>query len=559
MTPSIASDGSRVGLRSGESAQIYVRDLDEFEARPIAGTQDASNSLPPCFSPDGTWIAYTVANSALKKSPIAGGAALTVAEGLDGADFCDWGEDGYIYFGTTPGIMRIAESGGPAEMLAAFDRESGESSYELPQLLPGGTQLLFSVLGGGGIASLDVAVLDLGTREKTIVLEGAGFTAFAPTGPGAARGHLVYGRNSAIFAAPFDLRNLEAGPASPVLEGVMGIGPVAFAGISDTGTLAYLAGGDVDLGATLQWVDRSGAVTALPEPAHAYADFELAPDGLRAAVSIFDLATFTGDLWLYELDGDRLTRLTFGGINLSPVWTPDGQRLIYFHATAASFQNGEVQFVPADNSAPPVTLSEVQGPPAFPASISPDGTVLIGELGANNSDIWTLPLDAAASTPSAAGGAMLEYLLDTEFNERDAVLSPDGRFLAYASNESGRDEVYVVPYPGPGGKTQVSTAGGRLPRWNRDGRELFYASGAQLMAVDIETAPVFRRLTPKVLFEAPALIDLNADIYDVAPDGTRFLMTALTDAGAGEELDLRIVVNWFEELRKLAPWPERDQ
>jgi hypothetical protein len=276
-------------------------------------------------------------------------------------------------------------------------------------------------------------------------------------------------------------------------------------------------------------------------------------------VSIIDLETFAVDLWIYELDGDRLTRLTFGGFNAGAVWTPDGQGLIYWHSEARQFQNGELRAVPADNSAPPVTLAEISGAPALPASISPDGTVLIGVLGEANGDIWALRLGDASSTPSDAGSATLDHFIATEFNEREAVLSPDGRFLAYVSNESGRDEVYVVPYPGPGGKTQVSTAGGRLPRWNRNGRELFYASGAELMAVDVETSSAFRRLTPKVLFEAPVLLNPNADYYDVAPDGSRFFMTGAAASRAAEGLDIHIVVNWFEELRELAPWPERDQ
>jgi serine/threonine-protein kinase len=556
---SISRDGSRIGFRAGNPAQIFVRRLDEFEARPVSGAQAGTAPWPPCFSPDGTSLAYSVLGGEIKKVPLAGGAALTVAEGLDTPDWCDWADDGYIYFGVNAGIMRVAESGGETEMVAAFDAASGEVSAELPQLLPGGRQLLFTVLGSDGLANPDLAVLNLETRERSALIRGAGYATYAPTGPGATQGHLVYGRSGALFAAPFDLSTLEAGPASPVLEGIRATGPTSFVGVSDTGTLAYLVGASTAIGTLLQWVDRTGAAGPLPEGVHAYGSVALSPDGQRAAVDIFDFETLTVDLWVYELDGDRLTRLTFGGLNGPAVWTPDGQRLVYWHAETISATAGELRVVPGDNSAPPATLVAVQEAAAIPTSISFDGTVLIGtrNRGANNSDIWALSLDASTATDAASPA--IDDVLGTNFNEREARLSPDGRHIAYTSNESGRDEIYVVPYPGPGGKTQVSTAGGRLPRWNPNGRELFYVSGTSLMAVDVETAPVFRRLTPKVLFEAPQLASTNADSYDIAPDGSRFLMEAIPESAEGEQVDIRIVVNWFEELRKLAPWPERDQ
>jgi hypothetical protein len=457
--------------------------------------------------------------------------------------------------------MRVAESGGEAELVAAVDAASGENSYELPRVLPGGTQLLFTVLGTEGVASLDVAVLDLATRAKSIVLESAGFATFAPTGPGPTRGHIVYGGRSALLAAPFDRRTLQVGPTSPVLGDVMGLGPLAVApGVSDTGTLAYLAGGDVDLGSTLRWTDREGAVQALPEPVHLYGELALSPDGRRVAVSILNVETFETDLWLYELDGDRLTRLTFGGLNAAPVWTPDGERLIHWHAELGDFNDGELRMVPADNSGPPVALVAVQGNAVRPSSISGDGKLLVGTRGLGNGDLWVVPLGESGAAPTdgarPAGGTLAAFLA-TDFDERDAVLSPDARFLAYSSNESGRAEIYVVPFPGPGGKTQVSTDGGRLPRWNRNGRELFYVSGTWLMAVDVEIAPVFRRLTPKPLLESPSLASPDADFYDVSPDGSRFLLGDLDAGASGQEIELRVVVNWFEELRELAPWPER--
>ena len=545
----ISHDGKHLAIRSaGLPSQIYVRKLGEFDTRPIPATSDAAPDSLPCFSPDGDWIAYSTGKT-LKKVSVAGGAAQTVADDLDGADLCDWGEDGNIYFGGTPGIMRVTAAGGRAELVTA-EPASGESGYSGPHLLPGGARLLLTVVRGG-LNDLSLAVLDLTTHEKKILLEGAGFATYAPSGPGSARGYLLYGRDGVLFAAPFDTRTLTAGPPSPVLEGIARVGPIAFASVSDNGTLVYTAGGDFELGMRLQWADRAGTVQALPAPVHTYGDLSLSPDGRRAAVSIADLDTLMRDLWLYEIDGDRLTRLTFGGFNVAPVWMPDGRRMIYWHSDGANFYDGELRAAPADNSAPPVTLAPLRGSLATPTSISADATVLVGSLthGADH-DLWSLPLGDAAASSGGQAGATLMPLLGTAFDEHEASLSPDARYLAYTSNESGRDEVYVIPYPGPGAKTQVSTAGGSMPRWNPSGGELFYASGTQLLAVEVETSPVFRRLTPKVLFEAPSLANPITGGYDVAPDGSRFLMTA--NVGTGRQFELRVVVNWFEELRRLA-------
>jgi Tol biopolymer transport system component len=555
--PSSSRDGRRVGFRAGRLPRLYVRDLDEFDARAIAGTEDGT-LWPPCFSPDGTWIAYSTRNaSVLEKAPLAGGAALTVVEGPDQIGFCDWTEDGYIYFdvnlfGTGNALMRVPESGGRAETIAAPDATIGESDYLFPRLLPDGARLLFTVVGDGA-ASLDVAALDLTTREKKIVLQDAGVATYARTGPDDTRAHLLYGRNGALFAAPFDLRTLEAGPASRVLEGIMSLGALTAVSVSDAGTLAYFSG-TAGVGTTVQWVDRTGAVEELSEFSYAHDDLVLSPDGRRVAVSINNFETLELDLWIYELDGDgdRPTRLSFGGFNIGPVWTADGQRLIYAHAeTRADLDNAELRLVPADNSSPPVGLAHVHGGFVRPSSISFDGTVLIGGQDRGDGDIWRLLLGDLVSSPTNASSATFDYLLETDFRERYATLSPDGRFLAYTSNESGVDEVYVVPYPGPGGKTKVSTNGGTQARWNPNGRELFYVNGTELMAVDIERSPVFRRLSQKVLFESPALA--NEARYTVAPDGARFLMTAQRAAGVEQGIELRIVQNWFEELKRLAP------
>jgi Tol biopolymer transport system component len=334
-----------------------------------------------------------------------------------------------------------------------------------------------------------------------------------------------------------------------VLENFAG-GPAAFASVANNGTLAYFSGGSAP-GTTLRWVERSGAVQALPGPAHIFGDLKLSPDGKTAAASIVDLEKLGADLWLYELDGERLTRLTYDGVNVAPTWTPDGRRLIFAHAKSFNTADAEIRAVDVDSSALPVTLAALPGGGNVqPTSISPDGKTLIGAQahGGGSNDVWTMQLFDASSDVGGNSGPTLTPLLDTSFDERDAVLSPDGRFLAYTSNESGRDEVYVIPYPGRG-RTQVSSGGGKLPRWNPSGRELFFVNGVQLLAVDVDTAGTFRRLTPKVLFEAPELANPSSSMYSVAPDGSRFLMVS----DSGQAVELRVVLNWFEELKRLAP------
>jgi eukaryotic-like serine/threonine-protein kinase len=562
---SISRDGARIAWAG--SSMIQVRELDEFETRSVPGTQGAGTV--PCFSPDGAWIAYGDGLSRLRKAPLAGGAALTLAEGLRGVSFCDWADDGNIYFGTDAGIMQVSDGGGSARLIAAPDFGRGELSLHRPQLLPGGRKLLFSVLREESAESGHVAVLDLVTTERTLVLESAGTGAsFVPTMTGGGRGYLVYARGGALFAVPFDVRRLEAGSPRPVVEGVLpAILGTSNPAVSRSGILAYLSGDTIlDLSlrpATLAWVGRDGEQETLPERAQLFGELKLSPDGRRAVVNIVDLATRTADFWVYEFADDRFTRVTFGGANVGAVWTPDSQRFMYVHLEGGLTQllspggSSELRCVPADSSALPTTLvpSSAWGPGLQePYSLRFDGQVLIGHRNRNdNLDVWALTLpDASCGTASGVAIAP-QSLLDTRFDERHPTFSPDGRFIAYTSNESGRDEVYVVPYPGLGGKTQISRGGGERPRWNSNGRELFYLSAGQMMAIEVETSPVFRAHSPRALFDMPEIAPRNSPAHDVAPDGTRFLLLIQEDPSGPRAAELRVVVNWLEELKRLVP------
>jgi Tol biopolymer transport system component len=314
-------------------------------------------------------------------------------------------------------------------------------------------------------------------------------------------------------------------------------------GFSRSGTVAYPAGAYGSVIAnpvTLGWVNRQGAEQPLSAAVRGYADPRISPDGGRVAIDIVDLGqTIDRHIWLLDAVRGTTSRLTFDQANMSPVWTPDGRRLIYTSASSAVSPRGALASVATDGSGQPETLREEGVARATATSVSPDGKFVIGSTG---NDVWVLSLGGDPKT------AKTLPFLDNRFTRAEFQFSPDGKWVAYQSNESGRNEIYVSPFPGPGGKFQVSSDGGTQPRWNRNGRELFFRSGAKMMAADTELTPTFRAGTPKMLFEK-----VSSD-YDVHPDGKRFLMlkpAATTD----DNSELHIILNWFEDLRKKVPLP----
>ena len=373
-----------------------------------------------------------------------------------------------------------------------------------------------------------------------------GVNFFAPTGAEPGIGHLVYGLNGSLFAAAFDAATLHVGPVVPVLDGTrsaFGLTPIGF---SRSGTLAYPGRGNNAFGSTttLTWVDRQGTEQPLTAPLRRYASPRISPDGGRVAFVVSDLSqTIDAQVWVHDLARGTTTRLTFEGTNSNPVWTADGKRLVYMSLKSYASRTGTLVSLAADGSGQPVTLMG-EGVYPSPTSVSPDGKLVIGVRAAgqarSGNNIWVLPLE---------GDAKPQPFLDNRFTRGDLQLSPDGKWVAYESNESDRNETYVVPYPGPGGRSQVSTDGGTQPRWNRNGRELFFRSGARMMAVDVETGAAFRAGAARVLFER-----VSSD-YDVAPDGKRFLMLK-PSATAGDTTEIHVIVNWFDDLRRRVPLPK---
>jgi Tol biopolymer transport system component len=525
-----------VGRRAGVT-QLFVRTLDSFDAKPIPGTEGAESAF---FSPDGQSIGF-VAGRQLKKVALSGGAPLFLSDVLTNRG-ASWSSDGTIIFTPTTnvGLFRISAAGGTPKPVTTPDRKKGEYGHLWPQILPGGKAVLFTIWTGvGGIDRARVAVLSLVTGKQTILADGGSYARYVSSG------HIVYARAGGLLAVPFDLERLEAtGSPVSILEGVE-MDPnfgAAYFSTSAEGSLAYVPGGIVGGNSTLVWVDRRGAAQPLPAPPRGYDTPRLSPDGQQLAVGIN--GTNPG-VWLYDLVRGTLTKLIEAGvISPYPLWSPDGKRITFKAPLGDPFN---LYQIPADGTGAPEPLTTGETI-TWPGSWSPDGRVLAFVVfgpGPGNSGIRLLKLE---------GHRKPQPFLSQTVTAPGPVFSPDGHWLAYASNESGRREVYVAAYPGPGGKLQISVDGGGEPVWNRNGRELFYRGGdalAKMMAVDVTIQPAFSAGKPRVLFEGRYLTSAGSPAdYDVSPDGQRFLMVKGSDE-APAQIDM--VLNWSDELKRRAP------
>jgi Tol biopolymer transport system component len=533
----LSRDGSRIAYTSGPQRQIYVRMMDQLESRPIPGT-DGAGFLG--FSPDGEWIGFVTVrpDMKLKKISVAGGPPQVLADlvGADGPPLHDWGLDGNIRFILNGALVQIPAAGGKPQTLAARDLKKDGFGLLGPQLLPGRKQVLVSIgQQSGTIRGANIVVLNLETGERKILIEHAsGVPRYLHTGPGSSAGYIVYYTpiTGSLMAAPFDAARMELrGSPVPVVDGVQSAGGFGSYAISDSGTLAYVAGSSGQSSSSaLVWVDRKGVEQPVPGPPRIYASVRLSPDGERIA---FEAESEETDIWVYA-HGTSL-KITGEQHGRYPVWTTDGKRLIYRQGLDTLAE------APADNSGPPSVLANMERP--VPTSVSPDGKLAIGYY-SSTGGLWVLPLPEGSS-----GNAKPQSFLDSRSFKAEPAFSPDGRWVAYRSDETGVREIYVAPYPGPGPKSLISPDGGTTPRWSRDQRELFYRSGARVMAVDVQTDPSFRTGAPKVLFEGTNYVIS----YDVSPDGKRFLMIKRPAAAQSSTDQVTLVLNWFEELRRRAP------
>jgi serine/threonine-protein kinase len=548
--PILSHDGTRVAYsqNSGGGYQIRLRMMDQLEANPIPG---AESGVALVFSPDGQWVVYETdpAPKKLKKILVTGGASVLICD-IEGNFFggASWAPDDTILFTDSRGLMRVLAAGGTPQLLLATDGKSGER-FAFPQLLPEGRSVLFTVYRAYSPDSARVAVLDLKTHTHRVLVSPGNGGQYVPSG------HLVYQRRSTLFAVPFDLKRLAVtGSEVPVAQGV-GNGY----SFSDSSLLVFV-GGTGHIGfrhSKLEWIDRQGHSQTVTEEPRVWWQIAIAPNGKLVTGQILDYKSSSSDsdIWLYDPERRTLTRLTSDGHSVGPLWTPDGRWVTYGSDVtignhAPDGTKAGIYRVPADKSGPPELLLE--GSRIWPTSWTPDGKTLVyGQNGADSKyQIWIVP--APGSTPETKP----RLFSRPSFNEVNALLSPDGKWIAYSSDESGKYEVVVEPFPGPGAKLQVSTHGGWIGAWARNGRELYYVDPdtKQMMAVETQTGPAFHPGQPKAMFKMPdsSISSFNEVIFDVSPDSKHFLVLRPEEA-ANAGSTLIFITNWFDDLRKRAP------
>jgi serine/threonine-protein kinase len=538
----ITPDGSRVVYRG--NSQLLVRALNQLEPTVLSGLGAPRDVF---ISPDGQWVGFFDGITMMKKVAITGGSPVTVVSATQGVPRgATWSEDGTVIFATNApatGLHRVSAAGGEPTVITKPDRERGEGDHYWPEFLPGGKAVLFTItLAAGGIENAQIAVLDLRTGMSKVLIRGGSHAHYVPTG------HLVYAVAGTLRAVGFDLGRLEVtGTPASVIEGVVttGAGAVDFA-VAANGSLVYVPSGAGGAGRqTVVSVDRQGRASPLPGlPPDTYRNVRVSPDGARLA-----LAT-QADVWTYDVVRATLSRLTTDpASDRGPLWTPDGQRIIF---TSSRAGYPELFWRLADGTgsdtrlfAPAKDLLDL-----FASSWSADGKqLLFTEVPPS---VQCVIGRVAIERPSDAN-----VLVKSAFCNGFAAVSPDGRWMAYRSSMSGRDEIYVERYPELGNKQQISTGGGTIPLWSHDGRELFFGSpdGRQMLAVTMQSGTTLVAGRPQVLFELAMLVQAAGNRpYDIAPDG-RFLIirSGQADVDGGPASNLIVVQNWFEELKRLVP------
>ena len=540
----LAPDGSRIIYRSRQANGIglWSQPLDRLGATLLATTGTSYfSAVGPRISTDGRSVVFAQTGRLLTM-PIDGGITKQIADSVQGWGV--WGADGRIYFerSGTLGVASVPAEGGTVTQLSVPDTSRGENGHAVSDVLPNGKGVIVAI-SRGAPQNADVAVLDLATRKLTTLVHGTDARYLAP-------GYLIVSRaDRTVFAVPFDAEHLRVvGDPLPLFDGiVLGAGGWMELAIARNGTLVYAR----DVGAHgLVLVDRAGRERLLdnsPGMTGGYGSPRVSPDGQTVVYErLTGMAAGTADLWLYNVRDQTSTRLTSAGDNTYPSWSADGRRILFrsnSRGVRTGSGDGVIDTMRADGSGPPGPLFSQPGS-SEEALQSRDGRWIVFRTGdrgrSQNTDILYLPTnDPAAVRP----------FVNSRFNERSPALSPDGHWLAYTSDNSGQDEVYVRPFPGPGGLVQVSASGGSEPVWARSGRELFYRSGSSVVAAELGFGPTLQVRDRRTLMPSGAYnFNGNHAQYDVLPGDSLFVFSRI----GGDAVQMVLAANWLDDLRRRA-------
>jgi serine/threonine-protein kinase len=537
----ISPDGMRLVYASGTPARLFTRRLDQAKATELPGTQGAAG---PFFSPDGQWVGFSLGGK-LNKISVEGGAVVPLADviGFGGAS---WGEDGNIFVSDPlKGLVRVPAGGGPPRMVAEVAK--GEYALALPQILPGGKAVLFTNYAALSANTASIQAVTLADHQRKIVVQGGTFPRYLATQNGA--GYLLYTNRATLFAVPFDPDKLEThGTAVPMLDDVTHsqVGS-AHMEISRTGALVYRRGGGDAGMLTVTWIEGGGKTEPLLAKPGLYDRPELSPDGQRLAL---DVTEGSGpDIWVYDWHRDTMTRLSFTGTAFSPIWSPDGRYIAWGSSAQGMFA------ARSDGAGQPQQLTRSTDQQS-PWSFTPDGRQLAFQDRSSKSgyDLWTVPIESDGAGLRAGTPVVF---LQTPASERHPALSPDGRWLAYTSDESGTFQIYVRAFPDKGAKWQISNSGGTYPTWSRNGHELFFETmdGRIMLAQYTVKGDSFAADKPLMWWDrklgAVGAIGTARNVTP-APDGKRFaaLMPAAAPETEHAQNQVVFLLNFSDELRR---------
>jgi len=550
-SPALSPDGQTlafVGRPITETlgASLYVRSFQRLDAELLDGTAGAQQ---PFFSPDGRWIAF-FADGMLKKVSTQGGAVITICEAL-GQRQGSWVDEDVIVFATSAGLSRVPAAGGTAVVFASVT--SGEPPPFSPQVLPRRRGVLYSAAVSADPSAGMIFVRDLDGGAAKELVDGGRSPRYVESG------HLTFVRRGTLFAVPFDLDALEVkGEPVPVVEGVFQLqfNAAAAVAISASGTLAYQPGAVSALRqAPVMWLKQAGPLTTLRAAPSAFAFPRFSPDGRRLALSISD-GRLT-DIWVYDWERDIMTRVTTDPVSdLAAVWTPDGSVLIYGSTRPPAATN--LYWQRADGTGVPQRLT-TGSLPQVPNTIDPEGRRLVYHEGDPSTGRQSLAMVTLERDGEQIKAGEPTTLVGGPFLKANARISPDGKWMAYAANNTGGFEIYVQPFPGPGERVQVSNGGGNLALWSRTKQELYYAGTGQgrLMMVPYEArngafVPAKPRPWSEEAFSTAPPFALYGPGFDMHPDGTRFAVAPPMQAAESRGA-LVLVFNFLDELRRLVP------